>query len=241
MAWIGFCYKGEDMEKIYTRDMLASYLDHAVLDPRFSVDELKKAIQIGVDYKCKSVCVNPDAIDIAKECIKNSETKLCVVCDFPFGSSHQESKLLQARSIIEKGDIFEIDMVANYGRIKSHDYAYVTSEIKAMSELCHLHHVGLKVIIETDALSKEDIKEAVQCCIKGNADFVKTSTGYCLEENIEGASPSIIKLIKEEAKGNIKVKGSGCIRSKERLLELIHLGIDRAGVGWTSTARILGD
>ena len=222
------------------KNILASYIDHAVLDPQMTVEQLKEKIIIGVNYGCKSVCVNPSAIDIAKDCIQGSKTLLCVVCDFPFGCSHIESKLMQAQAIIDKGDIYEIDMVMNYGLLKSHEYEKVIHEITLMSHLCHQHHVGLKVIVETDALTKEEIKAAVECCIKGEADFIKTSTGYLKSEHLEGASPDIIRLIVETAQGRIKVKGSGCIRSHERLVELIELGIDRAGVGCSSTAKILG-
>lgn len=222
------------------KNILASYIDHAVLDPQMTVEQLKEKIIIGVNYGCKSVCVNPSAIDIAKECIRGSKTLLCVVCDFPFGCSHIESKLMQAQAIIDRGDIYEIDMVMNYGLLKSHEYEKVIHEITLMSHLCHQHHVGLKVIVETDALTKEEIKAAVECCIKGEADFIKTSTGYLKSEHLEGASLDVIRLIVETAQGRIKVKGSGCIRSRERLVELIELGIDRAGVGCSSTEKILG-
>ena len=222
------------------KNILASYIDHAVLDPQMTVEQLKEKIIIGVNYGCKSVCVNPSAIDIAKDCIQGSKTLLCVVCDSPFGCSHIESKLMQAQAIIDKGDIYEIDMVMNYGLLKSHEYEKVIHEITLMSHLCHQHHVGLKVIVETDALTKEEIKAAVECCIKGEADFIKTSTGYLKSEHLEGASPDVIRLIVETAQGRIKVKGSGCVRSRERLVELIELGIDRAGVGCSSTEKILG-
>ena len=222
------------------KNILASYIDHAVLDPQMTVEQLKEKIIIGVNYGCKSVCVNPSAIDIAKDCIQGSKTLLCVVCDFPFGCSHIESKLMQAQAIIDKGDIYEIDMVMNYGLLKSHEYEKVIHEITLMSHLCHQHHVGLKVIVETDALTKEEIKAAVECRIKGEADFIKTSTGYLKSEHLEGASPDVIRLIVETAQGRIKVKGSGCVRSRERLVELIELGIDRAGVGCSSTEKILG-
>ena len=222
------------------KNILASYIDHAVLDPQMTVEQLKEKIILGVNYGCKSVCVNPSAIDIAKDCIQGSKTLLCVVCDFPFGCSHIESKLMQAQAIIDKGDIYEIDMVMNYGLLKSHEYEKVIHEITLMSHLCHQHHVGLKVIVETDALTKEEIKAAVECCIKGEADFIKTSTGYLKSEHLEGASPDVIRLIVETAQGRIKVKGSGCVRSRERLVELIELGIDRAGVGCSSTEKILG-
>lgn len=225
----------------YTHEYLASFIDHAVLNPEFTVSELIEKINIGVSNGCKSVCVNPNAIDIAKECIQGTQTKLCVVCDFPFGSSHKESKLAQCQAIIDKGDIFEIDMVASYGLIKSGEYEKVIDEISAMSSLCHQNNVGLKVIVETDALTEDEMKIAVECCVKGHADFIKTSTGYFKGNKIVGASPDVIRLLVEQAQGRIKVKGSGCVRSKERLIELIELGIDRAGVGCGSTETILGD
>lgn len=225
--------------KEYINKELASYIDHAVLDPAMTDCQLKENIMVGVQYQCKSICVNPDAIDIAKECIKDSNTKLCVVMDFPFGSSHTKSKLAQCQAIIDKGDIFEIDMVANYSKIKSKNYDYVSEEIKQISTLCHQNQVGLKVIVETDALTLEETKEALECCIKGNADFIKTSTGYFKSDHIEGASLTIIDYLVKEANGRIKVKGSGCVRSRERLIELIELGISRAGVGCGSTKKIL--
>ena len=132
-------------------------------------------------------------------------------------------------------------MVASYGLIKSQAYKEVTDEILAMSELCHQHHIGLKVIVETDALNENEIKKALECCILGKADFIKTSTGFFKGTHIVGASPEVIRLLVNEAQGRIKVKGSGCVRSRERLIELIELGIDRAGVGCGSTAAILGE
>lgn len=230
------------MEKTecFSQERLAIYIDHAVLDPQLTNDQLRELIMIGVHYGCKSVCVNPSAIDIAKECIQDSKTMLCVVCDFPFGSSTTESKLLQAQSIIKKDDIFEIDMVMNYGLLKSQQYDAVIHEVTMMSVLCHQNNVGLKVIVETDALTDDEIKAAVNCCIEGHADFIKTSTGYLKSDHLQGASPEVIKLILETAQGKIKVKGSGCVRTRERLIELLQLGIDRAGVGCSSTARILG-
>jgi len=230
----------EESMKTYSRDVLASYIDHAVLDPSMTLEQLKKNIMVGVHYGCKSVCVNPDAIALAKECLAHSDTKLCVVCDFPFGSSHTQSKLAQCDSILQQGDIFEIDMVMNYGLLKSGEYEKVIDEIQQMSDLCHQYHAGLKVIVETDALTKKEICEAVRCCIAGHADFIKTSTGYFKGQQV-GASPEVIALIVKEAQGKIKVKGSGCVRSQERLKELIELGIDRAGVGCGSTAQILGE
>ena len=189
----------------------------------------------------QSVSDDNMAIALAKECIQGTSTKLCVVMDFPFGSSHTSSKVAQCKTIIDEGDVFEIDMVANYGKIKSKDLDYVTNEIRLITELCHQNNVGLKVIVETDALRKEEVKDALECCVKAGADFIKTSTGYFRGEKVLGATPEICDFLVKEAVGRIKVKGSGGIRSKERLIELIELGIERAGVGCSSTMKILND
>lgn len=225
----------------YTNEFLGSFIDHAVLDPQLTDEQLKEKMMTGVKYNCKTICVNPSAITIAKECIQDSDTKLCVVCDFPFGSSLTSSKVAQAISIIEQGNVFEIDMVMNYGKLKSGDLNYVIKDIQAMSDVCHQNQVGLKVIVETDALSEDEVKKAVYCCIEGHADFIKTSTGYFKGENIVGADPQLIEMMVKEANGRIKVKGSGCVRSRERLIKLIEKGIDRAGVGCGSTRKIVGE
>lgn len=218
---------------------LAKYIDHAVLDPQMTEQELYNAIMIGVNYHCKTVCVNPSTIEIAKKCIKGSTTQLCVVCDFPFGQSTTSSRIDQVLNIIQQGDIDEIDIVANYGLIKSGKVDEVSEDIKQISKLCHEYHVLLKVIVETDALTKDEVKKAVSCCIAGNADYIKTSTGYFKGNHNVGASLDVIELIVNEAKGKIKVKGSGHIRDRKKLLDLIELGIDRAGVGYKSTEIIL--
>lgn len=226
------------LQEINNKD-IARYLDHAVLDPSLTKEELKEKIMIGVKYHCKMICVNPTAIEIAKECIEQSETGICVVCDFPFGASTTISKCHQVQDILEN-DIDEVDVVANYGKIREKDYAYVIEEIRQIKEICQKKQVILKVIVETDALSKEDILKATECCIKAGADYIKTSTGYYKGEQV-GASFEVIQLIMSKAKGKIKVKGSGCVRSRDHLLNLIDLGIDRAGVGYSSTSSIMGE
>ena len=94
---------------------LASYIDQSVLKPDFTQDDIRRYIQEGIDYGCRTVCVNPASLDIAAELCAGSETKICVVCDFPFGLSTTRSKCLQAEEYCRRGDVFELDIVANYG------------------------------------------------------------------------------------------------------------------------------
>jgi len=152
---------------------------------------------------------------------KGTNTKICVVCDFPFGTSTTESKCLQAEEYCKGGDIYELDVVANYGWIRSGLYDMVEADIKAVVDVCHKYGTAVKVIFETDALTVEQVKKATEAAIAAGADFVKTSTGFYT------------------AKGRCKIKGSGNIRTREHFLQLIDMGIDRMGVGYRSTPVVL--
>jgi deoxyribose-phosphate aldolase len=218
---------------------LAQYLDYAVLNPNLTLSQLRELITIGIDYCCKSICVNPAVVPLAKELVKGTKTAVCAVLDFPFGQSSTKSKVEQARVLLEEGGLLEIDMVANYGLIKSKEAELVEADIKAVVDICHSYNVGLKVILETDALTKEEIALGVQCAIDAGADFVKTSTGFYDGDPIVGASPEVIRFMLEQTKGRIKIKGSGCVRSRERMLELITLGVDRLGIGNSSVHKLI--
>lgn len=219
---------------------LARYIDQSVLKPEFTESEIRRYIQEGVDFGCAAVCVNPSSLDIAAELTRGTETKICVVCDFPFGTGTTESKVMQAELYCRRGDVAELDMVANFGWIKSGRWADITEEMKAVAEVCHRYGVLLKVIFETDALSVEEVKRACECAARAGADFVKTSTGFFTGHESHGATPEIIQAMLEACKGRVKVKGSGCIRTRAHFLQLIDMGIDRMGIGYRSTPVVLG-
>ncbi len=177
---------------------------------------------------------------IARPMCKGTATGLCVVCDFPFGLSETASKVLQAEEICRLGDIEDLDIVANYGWIRSGMWSEVESDIRAVAEVTHKYGALLKVIFETDALTLDEIAKATDVACIAGADFVKTSTGFFTGGKSDGATPEIIRVMMEAAKGRCKVKGSGGIRTRERFLELIDLGIDRMGIGYRSTPVVLG-
>ena len=116
---------------------LAKYVDQSVLKPEFTQEEIRKYIKEGVDFGCATVCVNPASLDVAAELTKGTDTKICVVCDFPFGLSTTASKVQQAEEYCKNWDIYELDVVANYGWIRSGLYDEVTSDIKAVVDICH--------------------------------------------------------------------------------------------------------
>ena len=219
---------------------LAKYIDQSVLKPEFTEAEIRKYIREGIDYGCATVCINPASLPIASEMCRGTETKVCVVCDFPFGLSTTASKVLQAEEYCRSYGVYELDIVANYGWLRSGKYDAVTEDIKAVAEVCHRYGTAVKVIIETDSLSREQIVEGTRCVVRAGADFIKSSTGFFGGGDNVGATPEVVALMMEAGEGKIKVKGSGCIRTREHFLQLIDMGIDRMGVGYRSTPVVLG-
>lgn len=218
---------------------LAAYIDQSVLKPEFTETDIRRYIQEGIDFGCATVCINPSSLPIAAELTKGTETGICVVCDFPFGTSTTASKVLQAEEYCKNYRIQDLDIVANYGWIRSGKWDEVTKDIAAVVEVCHKYGTEVKVIFETDALTVDEVKKACECAIEAKADFVKTSTGFLTGHEAHGATPEIIKVMLDTCGDRIKVKGSGCIRTREHFLQLIDMGIDRMGVGYRSTPVVL--
>ena len=222
-----------------TAEELARYIDHSVLKPEFSEAEIREQIQKGIDYKCKTVCVNPASVDIAYELCHGTDTEVCVVCDFPFGLSTTASKVQQAKILCETGKVFELDIVSNYGWIRSGKWEDVRNDIKAVVDECHKYNVPVKTILETDALTVEEVRMATEMVVQAGSDFVKTSTGFLTGHEAHGATPEIIAEMMEVVNGRAQIKGAGCIRTQEHFFKLIDMGIDRMGVGYKSTPVVL--
>ena len=218
---------------------LAQYIDHSVLKPQFTLDDIREQIKRGIVYGCKTVCVNPAYASLAKELCAGTKTGVCAVCDFPFGASSTESKVAQAELILKGGGIEDLDVVANYGLMRSGAWDEAKRDIKAVTDAAHAHGANIKVIFEADALSMDEIVRATEIACEAGVDFVKTSTGFYTGGELHGATPEIIKAMIDTAAGRCRVKGSGCIRSREHFLALIDLGIDRMGIGYTSTPIVL--
>lgn len=219
---------------------LAAYIDQSVLKPEFTQEDIRKYILEGVQYGCATVCINPSSLELAQELTHGTQTKICVVCDFPFGLSTTESRVLQAREYCSKYDVHELDLVVNYGWIRSGLWDAVREDVRAVCDECHRYGTAVKVILETDALTPEQIVHATKEIVKAGADFVKSSTGFYTGGPSVGATEEVVRLMMENAEGKCKVKGSGCIRTREHFLRLIDMGIDRMGIGYRSTPVVLG-
>ena len=213
---------------------LASYIDYSVLKPEFTEEQIVELTKDGVKLGCATICINPGYMDLCEPYVKGSDTMLCPVCDFPFGTSSTESKVKQIEIVAKYDTVKEVDIVANFGWIRGGQYDKVTEDLKKCVEAAHKCGREIKVIFETDALNEEQIRKTCHCCIEAGADFVKTSTGFLTGFEAHGATPEVIRIMMEEVGDKCKVKGSGCIRTREHFLQLIDMGIDRMGVGYRS-------
>ncbi len=212
---------------------LNRYIDAAVLKPEFTQSESIEAIKACVQLETFSVCVRPCDITLAQSLCKGTSTAVCVVLGFPHGVQLSESKGEEARRYISMG-VDEIDMVANYGYIKSGKWDSVKADIEIVAKQTKAAGIVMKVIFETAHLTTDEISKTVELCIEAGADFVKTSTGF----NGEGASEEAVRTMLKTAAGRIKVKPSGGIRDTARAKMFIEMGADRLGIGWNACEAI---
>ena len=219
---------------------LAAYIDYSVLKPEFTVQEIIDLTKDGVQLGCATICINPAYMDLCEPYVKGSDTMLCPVTDFPFGTSSTASRVQQIEQVARYDSVKEVDIVVNYGRLRSGKYDEVETDLKACAEVAHKYGRQIKAILETDALSEEQIRQGCECCIAAGIDFVKTSTGFLTGHELKGASPEVIEIIMDQVKDRCKIKGSGNIRTREHFLKLINMGIDRMGVGYRSVPVVLG-
>lgn len=223
-----------------TAKELAAYIDYSVLKPEFTEEQIIELTKDGVELGCATICINPGYIELCTPYVEGSDTMLCPVTDFPFGTSSTESKIAQIEIAARYDSVKEIDVVTNFGWIRSGEYEKVTEDLSACADMAHKYGKQLKAIFETDALTEEQIRKTCRCCIDAGVDFVKTSTGFLTGFELRGAAPEIIKLMMDEVGDQCQIKGSGCIRTREHFLQLIDMGIDRMGVGYKSVPVVLG-
>ena len=205
--------------------LISSKLDHTNLNKNAEKTDIIALCSVAKYYKTASVCVAPYYVALAKDCLKNSDVKVCTVIGFPNGYSTIEVKLFETKEAIKNG-ASEIDMVLNNCMLANEEYHDIIFEIRSIADYCHSTNAILKVIIETCLLTKEQIRMMCELCIEGGADFIKTSTGF----DKEGAKLSDIVFMKE-CIGNrhLKIKASGGIRSADDALNFINAGADRIG------------
>src|SRR5690606_21557005 len=157
---------------------LAKMIDHSILHPTMTDEDLKRECEVAKKYDVASVCVKPYAVKQAVENLKGTDVLVGCVIGFPAGNSAIEVKVFEAETACKDGAV-EIDMVINVAKALQGDWDYIEKEIGAVTEACHKHSAIVKVIFETDYVNrKEDIIKLCRICTKVGADYVKTSSGF---------------------------------------------------------------
>lgn len=201
---------------------LNKYIDHTLLKPEATKEQITKLCQEARQYNFASVCVNTCYVPLAKQLLAGSDVKVCCVVGFPLGAMDTVSKAFEAKTAVANG-AQEVDMVINIGALKDKDYDYVTKDIAAVVEASKPAIV--KVIIEACLLTDEEKVEACKCSMNAKAEFVKTSTGF----STHGATPEDVALMKKTVGNVCKVKAAGGVRSYDDAMKMIEAGADRLG------------
>jgi deoxyribose-phosphate aldolase len=204
---------------------LAGYIDHTLLKPNITKEQINQLCSEAIEYNFASVCIPPyyvpQAYDLLKE---NDSVKVCTVIGFPLGYDTTSSKVESIKKAIEQG-ADELDAVVNIPAIKDRDWKTVKYDLEAMRTITRLNDKLLKIIFETCYLTKEEIEKLAHLCVELNIDYLKTSTGF----GTGGATIEDVQLMKSIAGDNAKIKASGGIRTTEDAMKMIKAGASRIG------------
>lgn len=207
-----------------TRDQLAAMIDHTILAPNASEEDVRRLCSEAREYGFASVCANPVWAPVLAEELAGSRSVPCVVVGFPFGASATEVKAFEAKTAVEAG-AREVDMVINIAAARANHRAALVADIKAVADAVHASGATLKVIIETSELTDDQKVLACEASVEAGADFVKTSTGY----SSAGATVEDIALMRATVGPELGVKASGGVRAREEALAMIAAGATRIG------------
>lgn len=214
-------------------------IDHSLLSPALTDQQLMEGCQLAAKYHTASVCVKPYHVKLASDCLSTSDVVVGGVIGFPHGNSSTMIKTAETEQIIADGAV-EVDMVVNIGKVLGEDWVYVSKEISAIRDITKNHNAILKVIFENDLLAEDRFKiKLCQICTEIGVDFVKTSTGYNYikgsdgKYSYQGATMHDLELMVEHTSPPIQVKAAGHSGTLDIVLELRKLGVTRTGTAQT--------
>jgi len=229
----------------YSYSELAGMIDHALLHPTMTDDELRAGCELAARYQVASVCIKPYAIKAAADFLRGCGVAVGTVIGFPHGSNATEVKRRETEIACHDGAT-EIDVVINVGKALSGDFEYVERDLRAVCEESHKHGALLKVIFETDFLPDDPTKiRLCQVSENAGADFVKTSTGFGFVKqasggyNYQGATAHDLTLMRAHTSKKVQVKASGGVRNLDDLILARDLGATRCGT--SATAQLLDE
>ena len=213
---------------------LAKMIDHSLLVPTLTVDDLEKGCRLALEYDVASVCILPHYLNRCAELLKGSAVKASTTIGFPHGGTTTAAKLAETRQALADGGE-ELDMVVNISRVLSGDWDYVRADLKAVTEATHAAGQKVKVIFENCYLKDEHKIRLCQISGELGADWVKTSTGF----GTGGATLEDLALMRKHSPSRVQVKAAGGVRDLDMLLKVRDLGVTRCGA--RSTKEILDE
>jgi deoxyribose-phosphate aldolase len=236
----------------YTYEQLAKMIDHSLLQPTMTDQELDEGCRLAARYGVASVCIKPYAVKRAAKLLKDRGVLVGAVIGFPHGNSTTEVKRYETALACRDGAV-EIDMVINLGKALGGDWDYVALDIRAVCDEAHRHGAKVKVIFENDHLAHggagldgDDFKRKLcEIAAAAGADWVKTSTGYGFVKgpdgkySSQGATEHDLALMRARCPPHVQVKAAGGIRDLDGLIRVRELGATRCGA--TATAAILDE
>lgn len=212
----------------YTYLDIAKMIDHSLLNPTLTQDDLEAGCQLAVKYDVASVCILPYALSRCSEILKGSTVKASTTIGFPHGGHTTKVKLAEAQQALDDGGQ-ELDMVVNISQVLSGNWHSVQRDIAAVVEAAHARQAKVKVIFENCYLRDEHKIRLCAICSELRADWVKTSTGY----GSGGATIEDLKLMRRHSSADVQVKAAGGVRDLDKLLEVRALGVTRCGASKT--------
>jgi deoxyribose-phosphate aldolase len=218
----------------YSYHEIAKMIDHSLLQPVLTDEQLESGCRLAREYDVASVCIKPYYLARCAELLAGSEVKASTTIGFPHGGHTTRVKLAETEQALADGGE-ELDMVVNIGKVLSGDWAYVQSDIQAVVEASHERGKIVKVIFENCYLSDVQKIRLCEICGELRVDFVKTSTGY----GEGGATIDDLRLMRRHSPSFVAVKAAGGVRTLDKLLEVGSLGVSR--VGATRTAEMLDE
>ncbi len=207
-----------------TTPRLARMIDHTLLKPDATRDQIARLCDEARQYRFASVCVNPSYVGLCSKLLQDSDVAVCTVIGFPLGATLTQVKVFEAEQAMRHGAT-ELDMVINVGALKSNDHEEVERDIAAVAQACHEAGAILKVIIEAALLSDEEKELACRLAQAAKADFVKTSTGF----GPGGATLEDVALMRRVVGDSMGVKAAGGIRTYQDAQNMINVGASRLG------------
>ena len=218
----------------YTYLQIAKMIDHSLLNPVLTDEEMERGCQLARAYNVASVCIKPYYLKRCAELLKGSTVAPSTVIGFPHGGHTTAIKVAETEAALRDGGT-ELDMVVNIGKVLSGDWTFVAQDIQAVVTAAHQEGAIVKVIFENAYLQDSHKIRLCEICAAAGAEFVKTSTGYAST----GATLSDLRLMRKHSPPNVNVKAAGGIRTLDALLEIRAIGVARSGA--TRTAEMLDE